>query len=113
MNHRDRMLAALRGQPIDQIPWVPRMDLWCIAHRARGTLPGELIGADEVAISSYLDVACHALAGDATLLRRPEDFALLGLGFAHHPDFPYRLELRDLRMRWAGSFDELVTPIES
>ena len=113
MNHRDRMLAALKGQPIDQIPWVPRMDLWYIAHHARGTLPRELVGADEVAISSYFDFACHALAGDATLPRRPEDFALLGLGFALHPDFPYRLELRGLRMRWAGSFDELVTVIET
>ena len=113
MNHRDRMLGAITGRPIDQIPWVPRMDLWFIAHRARGTLPKELLGADEVAISSYFDFACHALGGDATLAKEPADFAFFGLGFDRHPDHPFRLELHDLPMRCAGSLDEMATVIET
>lgn len=113
MNHRDRMLAAIRGQSTDQIPWVPRMDLWFIAHRARGTLPEELLGADEVGISSYFDVACHALAGDATREKHPEDYALFGLGFERHPESPFRLDLHDLPIRQDGSFDRLVTVIET
>jgi len=111
MNHRDRMLGAILGQSIDAIPWVPRMDLWFIAHRARGTLPPELLEADEVGISSYFDFACHALAEDPTLTRSPEDYALWGLGVARHPDFPYRLELHDLPIRHTGSFDEMATVI--
>jgi len=31
MNARQRMLAAMRGEPTDQIPWAPRMELWNIA----------------------------------------------------------------------------------
>ena len=31
MNERERMLACLRGEPTDQLPWAPRMDLWAIA----------------------------------------------------------------------------------
>ena len=44
MTHRERMLAAIRGEPTDQLPWAPRMDLWYIAQRARGTLPKNLLG---------------------------------------------------------------------
>ena len=39
MNHRDRTLAAMRGQPVDRIPFIGRMDLWYSFHRNGGTLP--------------------------------------------------------------------------
>ena len=39
MTHRERMLAAMRGQAADQIPWAPRMDLAYIAWRARDAVP--------------------------------------------------------------------------
>ena len=39
MNHRDRALAAMRGRPVDRIPFIARMDLWYGFHRSRGTLP--------------------------------------------------------------------------
>ena len=39
MNHRDRALAAMRGQPVDHIPFVARMELWHGFHHSRGTLP--------------------------------------------------------------------------
>jgi uroporphyrinogen-III decarboxylase len=39
MTHRDRALAAMRGEPVDRIPFIARMDLWYGYHRARGTLP--------------------------------------------------------------------------
>ena len=32
------MLAVLRGQPVDRIPWVPRMDLWYPHPMTRLTL---------------------------------------------------------------------------
>ncbi len=39
MNHRDRALAAMRGHPVDHIPFIGRMDLWYTFHRNGGTLP--------------------------------------------------------------------------
>lgn len=39
MNHRDRALAAMRGNPVDHIPFIARMDLWYSFHRNQGTLP--------------------------------------------------------------------------
>jgi uroporphyrinogen-III decarboxylase len=39
MNHRDLALAAMRGQPVDHIPFIARMELWYEFHRNGGTLP--------------------------------------------------------------------------
>ena len=39
MNHRDRALAAMRGEPVDRVPFIARMDLWYGYHHNRGTLP--------------------------------------------------------------------------
>jgi uroporphyrinogen-III decarboxylase len=39
MNHRDRALAAMRGQLVDHIPFIARMDLWYTFHRNGDTLP--------------------------------------------------------------------------
>lgn len=39
MTDRERMLAVLQGDPIDRIPWIPRLLLWYNARKKRGTLP--------------------------------------------------------------------------
>jgi len=39
MNHRERSLAAMRGEPVDRIPFIARMDLWYSFHKNQGTLP--------------------------------------------------------------------------
>ena len=41
MTHRERILAAIRGDIPDRLPWVPRLDLWYKANRHNGTLPPE------------------------------------------------------------------------
>ena len=46
MNHRDRALAAMRGEKVDRIPFLARMDLWYGFHRSRGTLPHPYEKAD-------------------------------------------------------------------
>ncbi|MCG3189021.1 MAG: Glutamate mutase sigma subunit [Burkholderiaceae bacterium] len=37
--HKSRILAALRGQEVDRVPYVPRLDLWYLANSFSGTLP--------------------------------------------------------------------------
>ena len=39
MNQRERALAALRGRPVDHVPFIARMELWHNYHRHQGTLP--------------------------------------------------------------------------
>ena len=96
MTHHQRMLAAMRGQPTDQLPWAPRMDLWCIALRARNMLPPQFTNMNTADIARTLNVGCHTVRADYTLPRNPEGLFLRGLGIDNHPDYPYRVELRDL-----------------
>ncbi len=98
MTHRQRLMAAIRGQPTDQIPWAPRMDLWMISLRARGLLPAEYQGMNMVELSQALGVACHAVGGDFSLPGE-RDVRLRGLGIDNHRDYPYRVELRGLPMQ--------------
>jgi len=37
MTHKQRILAACRGETPEKIPWVPRLDLWYNAHLRAGT----------------------------------------------------------------------------
>ncbi len=113
MTHRERMLAAIRGEPTDRIPWAPRMDLWCIAQRARGTLPDQFEGLDTAGLADALDLGCHAVRADFTPARDPWDFALRGLGIENHPDSPYRIELRGLPMEFSHKGDTYRTRIQT
>ena len=46
MNHKQRMLAAFRGEQVDRLPYVPRLDLWYLANRTCGTLPAQHVGRE-------------------------------------------------------------------
>ena len=110
MTHRERMLATIRGEPADQIPWAPRMDLWYIAHRARGTLPERFAGLNLVEVAEVLDVACHAVGADFTL-PGGRDVSLRAMGIDNHQDYPYQVELRDLPIESSDDGQELRTLI--
>lgn len=42
--HKSRVLAALRGETVDRLPYVPRLDLWYLANSTAGTLPAKYSG---------------------------------------------------------------------
>lgn len=112
MNHRERMLATIRGEPTDQIPWAPRMDLWMIAQRTRGTVPERFAGRNMAEVAAVLDVACHAIGGDMTL-PGGRDNRLRGLGIDNHQDYPYRVELRGLPIESTDDGIDLRTHIHT
>lgn len=43
--HKSRVLAALRGETVDRLPYVPRLDLWYLANRTSSTLPRQYADA--------------------------------------------------------------------
>jgi len=113
MTERERMLATIRGEPTDRIPWAPRMDLWYIALRGRGSLPPRFAGLDTAGIADELGVGCHAVRADYTRPRPPEDLALRGLGLDNHPDYPFRTELRGLDCAFESDGENFRTIIRT
>ena len=56
MNHRDRALAAMRGQPVDRVPFIARMDLWYSFHHNQDSLPHPYENASLWDIQRDLDI---------------------------------------------------------
>lgn len=94
MTHRERILAAIRGEPVDAVPWVPRLDLWYRANRYRGTLPREWLDLPLWAIQRILGVGRHEVIPDFLDTETPDEIADQALGLAHVRNQPYRLRFR-------------------
>jgi len=80
MTHKERMLAAIRGEPTDRIPYAPRLDLWYWANKQAGTLPA---GFEDATLKQIVDdngMSFHAVAPEFRDLRGPEDDADRALG---------------------------------
>ena len=117
MNERDRMLAAVRREPTDALPWAPRMDLWAIGQQTRGTLPDRFRGMNIVQIADELGIGCHAVRADFTVIpwdqRDPRDFIFRPFGIENHPDFPFRVELNDLPVDFTYEYGKYRTVIHA
>jgi len=94
MTPRERILAALRAEPVDQLPWVPRLDLWYNANRYCGTLPREWADASLAQIIADLGVGRHEVIPDFLNTEHPDEDADRCLGIDHCRNQPYRLRFR-------------------
>jgi hypothetical protein len=63
MTDRERMLAVLKGQEVDRIPWIPRTLLWYRAHKLAGTLPPQWRELDLRQIERELGIGTPARDG--------------------------------------------------
>ncbi len=113
MTHRERMTAAVNKQPVDEIPWAPRMDLWYIANRASGTLEKRFENKNTVEIAREMGIGCHAVRADYTLKRPKEDLILRGFGLDNHPDYPFRIELKKFPVEFEADAENLKTTIKT
>lgn len=61
MTNKERILAVLRGEPVDALPFVPRLDNWFYAHEATGTLPDQYKHATLREFTDDLGVGFHSI----------------------------------------------------
>ena len=80
MTHKERMLATLRGDPTDRLPWAPRLDLWYDANRRADTLAAPYQRATLRGITDDLDFGYHAIVPRFKDLRDPMDDVHRALG---------------------------------
>src|SRR5579862_953787 len=99
MTHRERILAAIRGEVPDRLPWVPRLEFWHRARTRHGTLPAELSGLSLPQIAARLGVGCYDSIPDFTNIVNPTDMLDRTLGIYNLPMLPYRVALEDVERR--------------
>jgi methylmalonyl-CoA mutase cobalamin-binding domain/chain len=82
MTHRQRLLAAVRGDMPDHLPYAPRIDLWFNSNSLNGTLPQRHQGRtrDQIALSEGW--ALHKVVADH--LRQPNPDAMLHRALGVH-----------------------------
>ena len=103
----------MRGDRAAPTIFAPRMDLWYIAQAARGTLPNELTGMTTAELADAFGFACHAVRADYTVTRDRSDLALRGIGFDNHPDYPFRVEVEGLDVRFETAGDTFTTTVQT
>jgi uroporphyrinogen-III decarboxylase len=99
MTHRERILAAIRGEIPDQLPWVPRLEFWYRARLRHGTLPSELRSLTLTQIADRLGVGCYDSIPDWTNIVSDTDMLDRTLGIYNLPNLPYRVTLEEVDHR--------------
>ena len=108
MTHRERILAAIRGEVPDRLPWVPRLEFWHRARLRQGTLPPELRSLTLTEITERLGVGCYASIPDFTDVADETAMIDRTLGLFHLPVLPYRVTLEDVDRRVTRHGQETV-----
>lgn len=115
VTHKQRMLAALRGEPTDKVPWAPRMDLWYNANKRAGTLPAPYQHASLSDIVDDTGMGFHAVVPHFKDLRSPDDEVDRALGIHNLKTMPYRTVLddveRDVRLEADRTIVKYATPV--
>ena len=56
MTHKQRVLAAIKGEPTDRLPFCSRIELWYNYHAAQGTLPERYGRVSQWELQRQLDI---------------------------------------------------------
>ncbi|MCF8108180.1 MAG: cobalamin-dependent protein [Desulfohalobiaceae bacterium] len=115
MTHRERIKAIFRGETVDVIPWVPRIDIWHNANEQAGTLPPEHAGRSVEEIHRALGWPLHKIIPEYLKPEKPEDLHHWGIGLYNLKEFPYTFAFSsdiDIRVNSEKTEDEEMTHVE-
>lgn len=97
MTNKERILAVLREEPTDVLPFVPRLDNWFYAHEATGTLPDQYKHATLREFADDLGVGFHSIIPNFKGWRKGGYGDLhVGLGIYDLELSPWRVEFHNV-----------------
>lgn len=91
--HKQRILAAARGEMVDQWPYVPRIDLWFNANDRANTLPKEHKGRNLDQICAAEGWGTHHLVPH--FIRGGKQQLHRGLGIYNLPEQPFKVKFSE------------------
>ena len=112
MTDRERILAAIRGEIPDRVPFVPRLDFWYRARRYTNTFPPALQGLSLTEIADRLGVGRYATIPDF-IAAGPDALADNGLGITHLPVLPYKVTVQGVDRRILSLGREIVVEYDT
>lgn len=116
MTKKEQLLRAFRGEPIDELPFLPRLDIWYNANMARGTMPEKYKHATLKEMLDDLGLGYHYIIPNYKAWDgegRDDD---IGLGHYRFNTKPFRLEFhnmkREIQQDGKGNYHiRYITPV--
>jgi corrinoid protein of di/trimethylamine methyltransferase len=115
MTHRQRLLKVAKGEMVDRIPWVPRIDLWHNANELAGTLPKKYRGLTVEEIHRKQGWPLHKMIPEYLKPEKPEDIIHRAIGLYRLKEFPYDFEFPsdvEIDVEYEEEGDEYMTHVE-
>jgi methanogenic corrinoid protein MtbC1 len=114
MTHRERLLKVARGEMVDTIPWIPRIDLWHNAKSSTGTLPPKYRQYSVEEIHRAEGWPLHKVIPEYLKPDQPEDIVHRAIGLYRLKEFPYDFEFSseiEVEVDYQESDDESMTHV--
>lgn len=114
MNHRERLLKVARGEMVDTIPWIPRIDLWHNANALAGTLPKKYRQYSVEEIHRAEGWPLHKVVPEYLKPEKPEDIVHRAIGLYRLKEYPYDFEFSgdvEVEVAYEDSADESMTRV--
>ncbi len=116
--HKQRILAALKGEMPDTLPYVPRIDLWYNANVAFDTLPKQHKGRTQDEISRAQGWALHKIVPEFLKVDKPDDMLHRALGLYCLKEMVFDLKFSptiDIEVKRQGDYTTVLyhTPVGS
>ena len=96
---KERLLNAIRGLPNDELPYIPRLDIWYNANKFRGTLPEKYRNATLKELTEDLGLGYHYVIPDFKDYDGPDRDVDIGLGHYRFNTKPYRIEFHNIERK--------------
>ena len=96
MTKKEQLLRAFQGQPIDELPFLPRLDIWYNANRARGTMPEKYKNATLKEMVEDLGFGYHYIIPNYKAWDGPDRDVDIGLAHYRFNTKPFRLEFHNM-----------------
>jgi len=114
MNFKESILDTINGEPVDKIPYVPRLDLWFYGNKNRGTLPEKYKNKELIDIVDDLEIGYHAIIPNFRDYKDPLEIVDRAIGIWRIDQMPYKTILNGIKrnINYEGNYRtvEYVTP---
>ena len=114
MTHRETLLKVARGEMVETLPWIPRIDLWHNAQSLAGTLPQKYRDYSVEDIHRAEGWPLHKAIAEYLKPEKPQDIIHRAIGLYRLKEFPYDFEFSPeigIEVDYDDSEDESMTHV--
>jgi hypothetical protein len=99
MTYKERIISTIKGESTDELPFIPRLDLWYKANKFCNTLPKRYKNATLREITDDLGIGYHAVVPDFRNFETENDNVGFALGMVNLKTNSYEIDFSGIEYR--------------